>query len=97
MVRHGNPEGPRPCAGRTWRRLQAQVYASTDTCWICGKPVQFGAHPRSPAAPSVDHVIPRSLGGDPLDLANLRLAHLGCNSARGNRLTPRREAGSRKW
>jgi hypothetical protein len=34
--------------------------------------------------PSVDHVVPRSLGGSD-DLANLQLAHLRCNRSKGNR------------
>lgn len=33
---------------------------------------------------TVDHVIPRSLGGSD-DLSNLRLAHWSCNRAKGNR------------
>lgn len=46
-------------------------------CWLCGKP----------GATTVDHVVPRSLGG-PDTLANLRAAHGSCNSARGTRLPP---------
>jgi 5-methylcytosine-specific restriction endonuclease McrA len=37
-----------------------------------------------PLSASVEHVIPRSLGGGD-DLANLRLSHLHCNTSRGAR------------
>lgn len=43
-------------------------------CWLCGKP----------GANQADHVRARSRGGDDRP-ANLRPAHHGCNSARGNR------------
>ncbi|WP_372495457.1 HNH endonuclease [Gordonia sputi] len=33
----------------------------------------------------VRHIIPRSKGGAPFDPANVRPAHLGCNSARKDR------------
>jgi 5-methylcytosine-specific restriction endonuclease McrA len=61
--------------GRPWKRVRAEVLRASDVCWICGKG----------GATSVDHVVPVSL--DPsraLDPTNLRPAHLGCNSARGN-------------
>ncbi|WP_433445665.1 HNH endonuclease [Nonomuraea sp. CA-141351] len=73
-------------SGRPWRRVRAQVLAASRICWLCGHD----------GADTVDHVIPLSLGGDPLDLANLRAAHgvrgcptcgRKCNSARGNRMT----------
>jgi len=38
-----------------------------------------------PRSPSIDHIIPLSLGGDDTAL-NKRAAHLRCNMARGNRL-----------
>lgn len=97
MVRHGNA-AVRDWAGSQRERIQRAVYASGDVCWLCGEPIHWGADPRSPRAPSVDHVVPRSLGGNPLDLANCRLAHLGCNAARGNRLAPKRTSqSSRAW
>jgi 5-methylcytosine-specific restriction endonuclease McrA len=96
MVHQGNP-AIRDWAGTQRLRIQRAVYASSDTCWLCGHQVDRQANPRSPRAPSVDHVIPRHLGGDPYDLANCRLAHLGCNSARGKRLARRASAASRRW
>jgi 5-methylcytosine-specific restriction endonuclease McrA len=60
--------------GRPWRRLREQVLAQSNICWICG----------NPGATTVDHIIPVSLGGPPLDPDNVKPAHLTCNSARGN-------------
>lgn len=90
MVHRGNPSG-RVTVGRTWRALQDQVYASTDICWLCGRQVHMElrhTNPTHPLAPSVDHRIPKSLAPElALNPSNLTLAHYGCNSARGNRMT----------
>lgn len=51
-------------------------------CGICHDPVDPDAEPRSPWSASVDHIVPRSRGGDE-SLGNLRLAHLQCNIVRG--------------
>lgn len=54
-------------------------------CGICGEDVDLRLqYPDSDSA-SVDHIIPRSLGG-PDELANYRLSHLRCNIRRGNRM-----------
>ena len=96
-------------SGADWNRARQWVLASYESCWICHELVDFDAPPRSPRSPSVDHAFPVSLmrGWDPedrrqltIDRENLRLAHYGCNSSRGNR--PRRElavevGGSREW
>ena len=68
--------------GRRTAALRAQVLeAYGSTCWLCG----------GPGATTVDHVVPRSRGGDPWDLANCRPAHGSCNYSRGNRPPARRE------
>lgn len=73
--------------GRPFRRLLAQVRASSDTCWRCGHLIDMTLdHQRDPMGSTLDHVIPLSLGGDPLDPANARHAHRRCNSRRGNRI-----------
>lgn len=46
-------------------------------CHICGKPIG------KRSVVSVDHIIPKSEGGTN-DIENLRPAHRGCNSKRGN-------------
>lgn len=67
-------------------RLRAVVLVRDGgRCWLCGK---LGAT-------TIDHVIPRSLGG-PDTLDNLRAAHGSCNSARGTKLPPA-PVTSRTW
>jgi 5-methylcytosine-specific restriction endonuclease McrA len=47
-------------------------------CGICGNPVSLRAPKHDPDKPSIDHIIPRALGGTN-DPKNLQLAHLSCN------------------
>lgn len=54
-------------------------------CGVCGEPVDLSLKWPLRMSPSVDHIIPVSLGGTD-DGDNLRLAHLSCNCARGNRM-----------
>lgn len=59
-----------------WQRLVKRVLArDNEVCWLCG---QAGAT-------SGDHVVPLSRGGARLDPANVRAAHVECNSAKGAR------------
>lgn len=53
-------------------------------CWICQAPVVEGHPHGSPEQASLDHVIERAAGGSS-EVGNLRLAHAGCNGARGER------------
>lgn len=53
------------------------------TCQICNESVDRSADHLDDWAPTLDHIVPRSLGGSD-DVENLRLAHRWCNSARGN-------------
>lgn len=81
-----------------WAQLKAQVYAEETACHLCGG-TWFTDIARHRLSRSVDHVIPRSLGGNMWDRTNLRLAHYGCNSRRGNgrrgRTQPRTTRG--RW
>lgn len=52
-------------------------------CGICGDPVDQHADPQTDWAPSLDHVVPLSQGGDH-SYANSRTAHRWCNSVRGD-------------
>jgi hypothetical protein len=73
-------------SGHRWRKVVEWVRANWPwVCWICHKPIPVDAPARSPMSHSVDHVVPRSRGGDPYNLDNCRPAHYGCNSAKGNR------------
>ena len=82
--------------GRKIARLAAAVFADRGrVCHLCGLP---GAY-------TLDHLLPRSLGGgDELD--NLAPAHKTCNSSRGAmplakwfelHPPPRRASPSREW
>lgn len=84
--------------GRKVETLRRQVVATYgNRCWLCHGPIDLTL--RSPKAGSLtlDHVLPRSMGGDD-DLENLRPAHRRCNLSRGNgparRLRPPRRVES---
>jgi 5-methylcytosine-specific restriction endonuclease McrA len=95
MVAVGNPQ-VRHYSDTQYRRNQRIVTTSSEICWRCGQSVDRTVHKRHRLAPSADHILPVSRGGTHA-LANLRLAHVGCNSSRGNRATPRRATASREW
>lgn len=77
----------------TLAELRQQVLDEETHCGICGEFVdRSDSVPRSRRV-SVDHIIPRSLGGPLYDRNNLRLAHLGCNSSHH----PRLMAALRQW
>lgn len=88
--------------GSKVRRLANQVlgrYGSV--CWLCGKPIDLTASRRSPLGLTVDHVVPRSMGGGD-DITNLRPAHHHCNTSRQARPAsdyqpPRSWSGSGTW
>lgn len=56
-------------------------------CWLCGRSTDPTAPRYAASLPSLDHVVPLSLGGEHT-IENLRCAHLGCNRSRGNRKCP---------
>lgn len=63
------------------------------TCQLCGEPVLpfiKGLHPRQA---TLDHVVPVSRGGEHV-ASNLQLAHLGCNSAKRDRMVPCHSEGA---
>ncbi len=79
--------------GKAWRDARIAILAASDVCWWCGHP----------GADNVDHVIPLSHGGPPLDPGNLRPAHgvnrcptcrRQCNQDRHRQTPP---PGSRRW
>lgn len=75
-----------PRGGRPYWRLQAQVHATETHCVLCGLPVL--KHLRGtnhPLEPTIEHLVPLHLGGDPLDPANCRLSCRCCNTSRGTR------------
>lgn len=59
-------------------------------CQLCWTPVDRTARVPDDHAPTLDHIIPVSLGG-PHTMANLRTAHFICNSRRGNEVLAHRD------
>lgn len=76
--------------GRPYQRLRDHISQRDKECGVCGDPIPQAARYPDPLSFSLDHITPRSLGGDPLDPANARGAHLICNSRRGNGHSTRR-------
>lgn len=76
--------------GNDWRKLLIGYLRERDgdACQICRrKTIRWNVRSGpggDDRGPSIDHVVPRSQGGED-DLANLRLSHWGCNRARRNR------------
>lgn len=90
--------------GSRRRKIRARLLASTDTCAICGKPIDKSLKTPHPYSAEVDEIIPVSKGGDPLDIRNCQLVHRICNQRKGNKLNyspgspaPGPIACSRKW
>ena len=71
-------------AAKRWRKIEAIAVRDGWDCHLCGGPL-----PRvwvgTLSDTTLDHVIPASLGGGNA-MANLKLAHQGCNTRRGNAL-----------
>ncbi|WP_372345524.1 HNH endonuclease [Streptomyces sp. KL116D] len=85
-------------SGRRWRRAVAQLKSeSLPICWICGYDIDMTLPHLHPRAWTAEHVQPLSAGGDPYDPDNLRPAHRGCNSRKGNGPPPIPPRGSHRW
>lgn len=77
---------PRRTNGTKRNKLRAQVLREETNCWLCGGFVDVKLKHGLPESPEVDEILPVSLGGDPYDRTNCRLAHRLCNQKRGNKL-----------
>lgn len=73
-----------------FRNNKKRIYATQDTCAICGKPVDFSLKFPNPLSACIDHIIPIDRGGHPSDISNLQLAHLACNRAKATKLLSKR-------
>lgn len=73
---------PRRSNGAARRRLIRRVRREETHCHLCGQPVDTRLPATLPASPEVDELRPVSLGGDPYDRTNCRLAHRWCNRQR---------------
>lgn len=54
-------------------------------CHLCGIPIDYSLTYPDPMSKSLDHVIPLSKGGAHT-LSNVKMAHLRCNSKKGDRI-----------
>lgn len=89
-----NPDQIRRYARERHARKRAVMVESFDEleiferdgwiCQLCGGPVDPAEGPRSSRSKSLDHIVPLTRGGLHTRV-NSQLAHLGCNSAKGNR------------
>lgn len=69
-----------------YERARLKILKTQTHCGICGKPVDFSYKAPHPLSPTVDHIIPVSLGGHPSDPDNLQLAHRCCNREKSNKM-----------
>ena len=74
---------PRRANGTKRDRLIKRVKREEHTCHLCGLAVDTSLPHGLPGSPEVDEIVPVSLGGNPLDRRNCRLAHRWCNQHRG--------------
>ena len=79
-----------------YERNKKRVFATQNTCGICGKPVDFSLKPPDPMAPCIDHIIPIAKGGHPSDINNLQLAHWTCNRQKSDKLFKNQEKKEHK-
>ncbi|GAA2414313.1 hypothetical protein GCM10010404_85540 [Nonomuraea africana] len=86
--------------GGNWPRIRKLCFLTYGTvCHICNEQIDMSlsaTNPRSPLAPSVDHLVPKANGGTDT-LSNLRPAHVRCNSMRVNQLNTPPTDTSRNW
>lgn len=61
-----------------WRKLRDTVIKRDGCCQMCGTEERL----------SVDHIVPRHLGGDD-NLSNLQVLCISCNSSKGGRFFDR--------
>ncbi|MGV9183734.1 HNH endonuclease [Arcanobacterium canis] len=62
------------------RQLVADHYGFE--CWLCHELINPALRYPDPQSFTIDHVVPRKHGGSD-NIANLRPAHLHCNTSRG--------------
>jgi 5-methylcytosine-specific restriction endonuclease McrA len=75
----------RNASGAWARRIIPQLIVRDGaSCHICNQEIDFSLPGREPLAASIDHLVPRAVGGSNA-LENLRLAHRQCNSEKGAR------------
>lgn len=69
-----------------YERNKKRIFATQNTCGICGHPVDFSLKPPHPMSATIDHIIPIAKGGHPSDIDNLQLAHWTCNRQKSDKI-----------
>ena len=69
-----------------FERNKKRILKTKHTCGICGQDVDKTLTYPHPLSPVIDHIIPVSKGGDPSNLSNLQLSHMGCNRQKSDKL-----------
>lgn len=73
--------------GTEWAAARRRAIASLDAiCAICHTPIDLDAPKNTPFAVEVDHIVPRSRGGQLYALENLQLTHHRCNRKKGAKM-----------
>lgn len=88
---------PPGMSGHRWRQLVTSLRKPGAVCALCGHEIDITLKWPHKYSFTVEHVVPRSRGGDVVDARNAAPAHLTCNSSRGNRATRQRPRTSRIW
>lgn len=79
-----------------YERNRRKLFATEDTCAICGKRVDMTIKYPHPLSATADHIIPLNKGGHPSDMANLQLAHFQCNRLKSDKIALKEEEEERK-
>src|SRR5690625_5302468 len=69
-----------------YERNRKRIFATQNTCGICGHPVDFSLKAPHPMSATIDHIIPVAKNGHPSDISNLQLAHWTCNRQKSDRI-----------
>ena len=69
-----------------YERNKKRIFATQNTCGICGHPVDFSLKTPHPMSAQIDHIIPVSKNGHPSSIENLQLSHFSCNRQKSDKL-----------
>ena len=69
-----------------YERNKKRIFATQNTCGICGHPVDYSLKTPHPMSATIDHIIPVAKNGHPSDIDNLQLAHWTCNRQKSDKI-----------
>lgn len=70
----------------TWKSLEKTLRKEDTVCYLCGGMVFVNTPHGYAYSPVIEHIVPISRGGDPMDRDNVALCHYVCNSKKGDKL-----------